>query len=313
MSFRSFTLLMLSAVSTGILFSSLYAQTTLPLASVPSTAASATASDAPINFDDFFINKALRLEIYQVGNHDQEIVSLNKIYEEPIWPENPRNVIAPFDACRYDMKVYDLASGRLLFVHPFDGLFGEYRTTDPAIKGIQGVYPKSLRIPEPKKPVRFVIENRDKKLHLKELYSLTIRPDDYHIIRENVNQGDVTFVQQKTGDPHDKVDLAFLAEGYLAADQDKFKNDVAKMTTALFSYEPYKSNKDRFNIYGVFRASPERGMDEPVQHGYKTTALGATYNTFDTDRYLTIQDDHAIYRMAAQVPFDTAVVLVNTA
>ncbi len=304
------------AASAGLLLSlkaqTIPSQSAAPVAAATAAAPPATAPAGPVNFDDYFINKALRVEVYQIGDAKEEFVTLDKIYEEPIWPENPRNIICPFDACRYDVKVYDLATNKLIFVQPFDGLFGEYRTTDPAIKGIKGVYTRSLRFPEPKNAVRFVIENRDKKLQLHELFSVEIRPGDYHIVRETVNMGDETFVQQKMGDPHDKVDLAFLSEGYTAEDKDKFKNDVKKMSDAIFSYEPYKSNKDRFNIYGVFRASAERGMDQPRQNSYKSTALGATYNTFDTDRYLTISDDRAVYRMAAQVPFDTVVVLVNT-
>ncbi|HVT82387.1 MAG TPA: M64 family metallopeptidase, partial [Phycisphaerae bacterium] len=223
---------------------------------------------------------------------------------------NPRNIICPFDACHYDIKVYDQASGKLIYVQPFDTLFAEYRTTEPALKG---VYNRSLRFPEPKAPVKFVIENRDKKLALHELFSVNIDPKDLHIVRESITVGgDETFEIVKSGDPHDKVDLAFLAEGYTAEDKEKFKADVKKMSDAIFTYDPYSKNKDRFNIYGVFRASAERGMDEPVQRRYKSTALGASYNTFDTDRYLTIPDDRAVYRMAAQVPFDAVVVLVNT-
>ena len=37
------------------------------------------------------------------------------------------------------------------------------------------------------------------------------------------------------------------------------------MTAALFAIEPYKTLKDRFNVRAVFRASAERGMDEPRQ------------------------------------------------
>jgi hypothetical protein len=286
----------------------LLAQTAPPQAAAPAV----PGMPIPVNFDDWFVDKALRIEIYQIGDAKEEYVVLDKIYEEPLWPENPRHLICPFDACHYDMRAYDLATEKLIFSHPFDSLFAEYRTTEPAIKGQKGVYARSLRMPMPKQPVKFVIENRDKKLQLKELFSVEIDPTDFHIVRQTVNQGDITFEHQKTGNPHDKVDLAFLSEGYAAEDQEKFKNDVKKMTDALFSYEPFKNNKDRFNIYGVFRASAERGMDEPRQNRYKSTALNATYNTFDTDRYLTIPDSSAVHRMAAQVPFDSVVVLVNT-
>ena len=80
----------------------------------------------------------------------------------------------------------------------------------------------------------------------------------------------------------------------------------------MFSVEPYKSNKDKFNIRGVFRPSPESGMDQPRQHSFKSTTFNASFNAFDLDRYMLIEDSHALHRMAAEVPYDTIVVLVNS-
>jgi hypothetical protein len=114
------------------------------------------------------------------------------------------------------------------------------------------------------------------------------------------------------GDPHDKVDFVFLAEGYTAADRDKFKADVDRMTAALFAVEPYKSLKDAFNVRAVFRASAERGMDEPRQRAYKATVLGASFNAFALDRYMLIEEDHLMHEMAAAVPYDVLAVLVNS-
>ena len=55
-----------------------------------------------------------------------------------------------------------------------------------------------------------------------------------------------------SGDSKDKIDLTFLSEGY--HDLSKFKEDVANYVDAegvkggMFSVEPFKSNKERFNI-----------------------------------------------------------------
>jgi hypothetical protein len=252
------------------------------------------------------------LELYQTGDAHDETVTLRGIYEEPIWPGNPHFLISPFELCHYAIKVYDSASDRLIYSRDFDTMFAEYRTTTPAIEGTKKVFETAPRLPCPKKPARVSIERRDKQNVLSSIYTLNIDPSDYHIVRESADQGDWTFEVQKTGDPHDRVDLAFLAEGYTAADRDKFKADVERMTNFLFTVEPYKGLRDKFNVYGVFRPSAERGVDEPRQHSYKSTALGAGYNAFDLDRYLLTEEIHTMHRMAAQVPYDTIVVLVNT-
>ncbi len=107
------------------------------------------------------------------------------------------------------------------------------------------------------------------------------------------------------------MDLVFLAEGYTAEQEKKFRSDAERMTKFLFTASPYREAKDRFNVRGVFRASAESGTDQPRQQSFKSTALNSTYNIFDLDRYMLVEDNHLIHRMAAQVPHDVIVVLVN--
>src|SRR5262249_27219182 len=109
-----------AAVVLGSLATLLSGQSAAPAPARPAPQAAAPAG--PVNFDDYFINKALRLDVYQVGDAKDELITLDNIYEEPIWPESPRELIPPFEACRYAIKVYDLASNKLIFAHAFDGL-----------------------------------------------------------------------------------------------------------------------------------------------------------------------------------------------
>jgi hypothetical protein len=221
-------------------------------------------------------------------------------------------LVPPFEVGRYAIRVYDVESNRLIYACGFDTTFAEYKTTTPALKGEKRVLQKSVHLPMPRKQVRVEFEQRNKANHLTPLYHTIIDPTDYHIIRETVNQGDWTFEIQKTGPPHERVDFAFLSEGYTASEKEKFKGDAERFARHLFTVEPYKSSKDKFNVYGVFRPSAEQGVDQPRQHSFKNTILGASYNSFDLDRYLLVENNHAMHRMAAQVPYDTVVVLVNS-
>jgi hypothetical protein len=54
-------------------------------------------------------------------------------------------------------------------------------------------------------------------------------------------------------------------------------------------------------------------MDEPRQRVYKKTVLEAGFNAFDLDRYMLIEQDHRLHEIAAQVPYDAIVVLVDSA
>jgi IgA Peptidase M64/Peptidase M64 N-terminus len=280
----------------------------LPLA----ITALAVLASAQVKFDDFFLDQALRIDLFQVGDAKEETLTIHQIYQEGTWPETKTGLISPFEYGRYVYKLYDIASNRLIMSRGFDTMFAEYRTTSPALAGIKRVFECSVRVPLPKRPVLFVVERRDKRHLLHPLYDQVIEPADYHIIRETPAAGDAVIEAQIAGDPHEKVDFVFLAEGYTAGEKDKFKSDLDRMTQYLFSVEPYKSMKDRFNIRGVFRASAEQAMDEPRQRIYKKTVLNASFNAFDLDRYMLIEEDHKMHEIAGQVPYDTIIVLVNS-
>ena len=75
--------------------------------------------------------------------------------------------------------------------------------------------------------------------------------------------------------------------------------------------EPYKSNKSKFNFHGVFKPSQESGADEPRANIFKNTVLSTTFNSLGSERYLLTEDNKAIRNLAAAVPYDAIVIMVN--
>ena len=268
------------------------------------------AQESP-KFDDYFVNKAIRVELYNIGNATESSVVLRDLYEEAVWPESPRSLISPFDYGKFAIKLFDEASGKLIFYKCFDSLFSEYITTDTALQGVKRVYESTTRCPMPKGKAKLHIERRDREHTLAPVLKIDIDPADYRIRREAIAGNDVTFELQQTGPAEERVDIVFLAEGYTADQLEKFRSDVKRLSDFLLAVEPYRTSKDKFNIRGVFRASAEAGTDQPRQNSFKSTVLNSTYNIFDLDRYLLVEDNHAIHRMAAQVPHDVVVVVVN--
>ena len=115
-----------------------------------------------------------------------------------------------------------------------------------------------------------------------------------------------------TGDPHNSVDLAFLAEGYKSDEMGKFRNDVKKMADYLFAEAPFSEYKDKFNIWAVESVSQDSGTDIPGENIYVNTALNSSFYTFNIDRYLTTQDIKSVNDYAAAVPHDYIIILINS-
>ena len=277
-----------------------------------SQAQEAATSKSNVLFADYFEDKALRVELYNIGHAKESSVVLRDLYEEPTWPENPNSLITPFEYGQFSIKLFDEATGKLIFSKGFDSMFSEYITTTPAIEGVKRVFETTTRCPMPKAKTKLQIERRDREQVLSPVLTIAIDPTDYRIRREATAGKDVTFNIRDNGPAKDHVDIAFLAEGYTADQLEKFRGDVKRLSDFLLSVEPYSAAPNKFNIRGVFRASAEAGTDQPRQKSFKSTVLNSTYNIFDLDRYLLVEDNHAIHRMAAQVPHDVVVVVVNT-
>jgi hypothetical protein len=265
-----------------------------------------------IQFNDYFLDKTMRIDYYHIGDAKEEFITIDQIYQQGIWAGNPKNLIDRFNNGKYEIKVYNVASNRLIYSKGYATYFGEYTTTTPAIQGIKRTYHETVLIPYPKKPVLLVFERRNKQNILEPLFKTEIDPGDYHINNENTDAGDQVYEALKNGDPHTKVDLAWLAEGYTAQEFDKFKKDVDRFMTALFEVEPYDRLKDKFNIYGVFRPSAESGVDQPREGIYKETIVNSSFNALDLDRYLLTEDNKSLHDIAAAVPYDAIVIMVNS-
>lgn len=270
-------------------------------------------SPPPSAFDADFTGETMRVALYQVGDAREELVTLHQVYRDGPWagPQSP--LLDPFGYGRYAATLLDAATRRPIYSRGFDSMFGEYRTTGPALEGKKRVFERALRLPWPRRPAVLEIGRRNHRNELETIFSTTVDPSDYHLIKEAPGAGDWVYEAVKNGEPRNQVDLVFVGEGYTAADRDKFKADVDRVAGWLFSYEPYKRLQGRFNVTGVLRPSPERAMDEPRQRVFRKTTLNASFNAFDTDRYMLVEENHAVREIAAQVPYDTIVILVNSA
>lgn len=264
-----------------------------------------------VSFDRYFLDKTMRVDYYHVGDSKEETITLDKIYQQGIWAGSVKNLLDPFLRGRYCAKVYDSASGQLIFSRAYDSLFGEYKTTDEALKGIKRTFHESVLIPFPKNKIVLTIEVRDRKNNFHQIFSQEIDPASIYIMKEPLEPGVKVFELVKSGHPHEKVDAVFLAEGYQAEEETKLKKDLDRLVKVFFSQEPYKSLKNKFNIYGVFKPSAESGCDEPGYGIFKQTALGCSFDSFGSERYLLTEDNRRVRDLAANAPYDTILIMVN--
>jgi hypothetical protein len=263
-------------------------------------------------FDEYFVDKTMRVDYHHVGDAETEIVTVDRIYRYGTWAGSLKNLIDGLDYGAYYHKVYDADSGTLIFSRGFDSYFKEYQTSPRAKEGIKKTFHESAIVPCPREKIVFALEKRHKEGHLEEIFRYEIDPGDVGVITDEAADGTVkVYKSLYNGDPHRKADVAIIAEGYTAEEEETFKTDLDRFTEVFFKAEPCKSHKKHFNVYGVFKPSQESGADEPRHGSFKNTAVGATFNSLGSERYLLTEDNKALRDIAGHVPYDALYIMVN--
>ena len=262
-------------------------------------------------FEDYLISKTLRVDFFLAGGNKEQTIYLNEMKQEPNWGGPHKNLVDPFNLGTYRYQAFDSLSGKLLFSRGFCTLFQEWKGTPEAEK-VKKAFAQTAIMPFPKNTIRFVISERgfDDGLFYNR-FEVFINPKDYFINREKPHP--YPYIKfRNSGDPAQKVDVAYIAEGYTEEEMSKFLLDAQRITDNFLSASPYSEFRNRFNFYAILSPSIESGVDVPGKDLYFNTNVNSTFYTFGMDRYMTSFDTRSIYDIAANVPYDVIIILVNS-
>ena len=87
---------------------------------------------AQSRFDTFFEKKSLRIDFALSGNAEGQRAAIEQLREEPTWGGPQKNLVDEFHYGGYYVRIYDKASGELIYSKGFNTLFEEWLTTDQA-------------------------------------------------------------------------------------------------------------------------------------------------------------------------------------
>ncbi len=89
------------------------------------------------------------------------------------------------------------------------------------------------------------------------------------------------------GPASNRFNIAFLSEGYTAAQLPQFRTDATNALNALLSREPYRQYSNFFNAWAISVASVESGSDHPAYAQYRNTYFNSSYDAV-SDWLITI-------------------------
>lgn len=269
------------------------------------------ANSQSLVFQDFFETKTLQISYYLVGDANSELFVLQDLKKQEQWSGKLQlRTSDVLNLGNFRFNVIDSASNKMLYTQGFCSLFEEWQSTFLAQTNSKSFYHVN-NVPFPKKTIKYQLQKRRKDGVFFTVHEFYINPNNYFIKQEAPLKNKYSVIQN-SGDPHKKIDIAFLAEGYTKLEMQKFNNDVKRIWQYFTQIPPFSKYADRFNIYAVESVSQESGTDIPGKHVYKNTVLNFSFYTFNVERYLTSFDLKAMHNNASCVPYDYIFVVINS-
>ena len=261
-------------------------------------------------FSTHFIDETLRIDYLWVGNQSQQDIVVDEISRFPHWAGRQINLSSFPLAGDGEVMMYDNESQKCIYKSTFSSLFHEWLETPEAKDNKQG-FEHTLLLPFPKKEVNIQVKLFDVNREVRAEITHKINPTDILIRKKKSSPNPYKYII-KNGDSHQCIDIAILAEGYTAKEQQLFYQDAKKASESIFNHEPFRSLKHHFNVVAVHSISQESGVSIPNQSLWKETAFLSHFDTFYSKRYLTTSRVKAIHNALSGVPYEHIIILANT-
>lgn len=263
------------------------------------------------NFEHFFENRTMRVDYFHTGTATTETVGLDGIYLQGPWAGTHLKLIDTLNLGKYQAKLFDLATNQLIYSRGFASIYGEWETTGEASDEIVRTFHESVLVPLPKMPVQLVLAKRDKWLHYRDIFSTSIDPNSRFVNKESPANHFKVLTLHESGPPNAKVDFLLLGDGYMQKEMSKFRKDAELWKDIILRTSPFKEHADKLNIRAIEVISQDSGIDEPRRNVWKNTALGCSYNSLDSPRYVLTLENRQLRDIAAAAPYDFIFILTN--
>ena len=263
------------------------------------------------NFNDYFLDKTLRLDYLFTGNAQKQEIVLDGLSSLPEWAGRRHHLAEiPLEG-NGKITVKEKSTGKIIYRTSFSSLFQEW-VGEKEAQSITRGYENTFLVPFPKQHVIVTAELTNARREVCATFTHEINPKDILIQELGIKRVTPHKYLLKSGSSKDCIDIAIMAEGYTAEEMDLFYADAQKACNALFDHTPFKENKNKFNIVAVASPSKESGVSIPREKKWKETAVNSHFDTFYSDRYLTTRSVKKIHNWLAGIPYEHIVILANT-
>lgn len=262
------------------------------------------------DFFTHFADSTLRIDYTLAGNAHEQHLFVDALNRYPGWAGRRQHLDELVLSGNGQLIVRDTL-GTVLYQTSFSSLFQEW-ICEAEAETISRSFEHCMQIPMPKHPVDVTLQLANNRHETTCAITHRVDPNDI-LIRHIGEKGLLPHRYLLKAENAEKaIDIAFLAEGYTAAEMEIFYKDAEDAVKALFEHEPFKKYKSRFNILAIGSASEDSGVSVPLNADWKRTAFSSHFSTFYSDRYLTSLHIKDIHNALAGFPYEHIIILANT-
>ena len=261
------------------------------------------------HFDQYFINKTLRVNYLHIGNLSEESLEIDHFSAGGIWSGTRAYLIDPNNYGDLTLEVFDSISNKLIYSRSYSNLFIEYRTTERGKTEIDSME-ECVNMPFPKNTVRlkFTSFDRNRKPTTLSISYFNPKTTEYVPIVKFYK----TLNLHIGNKPSKAIDILFIPDGYAQSDKKLLKYDMKRFASYVMNCSPYKEMKKKVNIRAIMGFSEESGITQPQNNIYRNTLVNCTYNALDLDRYLMCPGVWNLHEVADDAPYDAIVIICNS-
>lgn len=262
-------------------------------------------------FENFFIDKTLRVDYLFTGDKKNQYVVLDELKSFDGWAGRRKHLDELPLAGNGQITMRDKETEVVIYKNSFSSLFQEWLGEAESATLSKG-YENTFLMPFPKKEALVTVDLFNARQEISASFTHTVNPDDILIRSTGVKNITPYKYLMNNGSADKCIDVVIMAEGYTESEMDIFYRDAQKACDAIFTHSPFKENKHHFNVLAVASESADSGVSIPRKNEWKSTAVSSHFDTFYSDRYLTSSSVNDIHDLLAGIPYEHIIILANT-
>lgn len=283
-----------------------YLRTLIIAVLLPTAAIAAPTDELP--FDP---SRTLRVDYIFGGDKQQQHISLAELCSFKGWAGRRHHLDSIPLRGNGDITMRDANTGRVIYRQSFSTLFQEWLNTEEAARTARS-FENTYLLPMPKDVAEVTV--RLYGMQDDGITEFTHKVDPKDILIRNLDRYPVPphrYLRQ-SGPSEEKIDVAIVAEGYTAAQSERFYADAQIAVQAILAHEPFRKYADCFNFVAVAAESADSDVSIPSEGIWRKTALSSHFSTFYSDRYLTTLHQRDLHNLLAGIPYEHIIILANT-